>query len=76
MGTDPPKAAHDEPRPPLAPSQNRLCPPTRADSNRSSKFGISKWLEIYEVMTATRATTPEQQRLKEIAIGHLEQRPE
>lgn len=37
---------------------------------------IALWLETYEVMTATRATTPEQQRLKEIAIGHLEQRPE
>lgn len=38
---------------------------------------IAQWLEMFEAMTATRATTPEQQRLKEIAISrHLEQRPE
>ncbi len=38
---------------------------------------LALWLETYEAMTATRATTPEQQRLKEIAISrHLEQRPE
>ena len=38
---------------------------------------VALWLETYEAMTRTRATTPEQQRLKEIAINrHLEQRPE
>lgn len=38
---------------------------------------LALWLEHFEAMATTRATTPEQQRLKEIAISrHLEQRPE
>ncbi len=36
-----------------------------------------RWLDTYAAMTATRATTEEQQRLKEIAIArHFEERPE
>ena len=38
---------------------------------------LAVWLDTYAAMTATRATTPEQQRLKEIAINrHLEEKPE
>ena len=38
---------------------------------------MAVWLDTYAAMTATRATTEEQQRLKEIAINrHLEERPE
>ena len=38
---------------------------------------LAVWLDTYAAMTATRATTPEQQRLKEIAINrHFEEKPE